>query len=39
MWFKHSMSIAQQLMQIYNTTVHKNKSTVALYVANIRAII
>ena len=27
-----SMSIAQQLMPIYNTTVHKNKSTVALNV-------
>ena len=25
MWFKHSMSIAQQLIPIYNTTVHKNK--------------
>ena len=25
MWFKRSMSIAQQLIPIYNTTVHKNK--------------
>ena len=25
MLFRHSMSIAQQLMPIYNTTVHKNK--------------
>ena len=25
MWFKHSMSIAQQLIPIYNITVHKNK--------------
>ena len=33
MRFKHSMSIAQQLMPIYNTTVHKNKSAVALNVA------
>ena len=38
MWFNHSMSIAQQLMPIYNTTVHKNKSTAALNVANFRAI-
>ena len=30
MWFKHSMSIAQQLNPIYNTTVHKNKTNVAL---------
>ena len=29
---------AQQLMPIYNTTVHTNKSTVALNVANVRAI-
>ena len=27
---RHSMSIAQQLMPIYNTTVHKNKINVAL---------
>ena len=25
MWFKHSKSIAQQLIPIYNTTVHKNE--------------
>ena len=30
MRFKHSMSIVQQLIPFYNTTVHKNKSTVAL---------
>ena len=30
MWFKHSTSIAQQLILIYNTTVHENKSNVAL---------
>ena len=30
MWFKHSMSIALQLLPIYNTNVHKNKSAVAL---------
>ena len=35
---QNSMSIVQQLMSIYNTTVHKNKSTVALNVANVRAI-
>ena len=34
MWFKHSMSIAQQLIPIYNTTVHKNKTIVALNVVN-----
>ena len=34
MWFKHSMSIAQQLMPIYNIIVHKNKSDVALNVAS-----
>ena len=38
MWFKNNMSIAQQPMPINNTLVHKNKSTVALDVANIRAI-
>ena len=27
--FRHSMSIAQQLMPIYNTTVYKNKVNVA----------
>ena len=32
MWFKHSMSIAQQLIAIYNTTVDKNTSSVALNV-------
>ena len=25
MWFKHSMSITQHMMPIYNTTVNKNK--------------
>ena len=30
MWFKHSMSIAQQLIRIYNTTVHKDKSNISL---------
>ena len=30
MWFKYSMSTAHQLMPIYNMTVHKNKSNVAL---------
>ena len=25
MWFKHSMSIAQQLIPVFNTTVHKTK--------------
>ena len=42
MWLKHTMSIAQQLILIYNTTLHKIKSTVAtvaLNVANVRAII
>ena len=34
MWFKHSMSIAQQLLPIYNTTVYKNKTNVALNVVN-----
>ena len=37
MWFKHSMSmsIVQQLIPIYNTTVHKNKTNyVALNVVN-----
>ena len=29
MWFKHSIGIAQQLMPIYNTTVHKKKINVA----------
>ena len=30
MLFRHSMSITQQLMPIYNTTMHKNKINVAL---------
>ena len=30
--FQHSMSIAQQLIPIYNTTVHNSKSYVALNV-------
>ena len=30
MWFKDSMSIAQQVMPIYNTTTHKNKSNLSL---------
>ena len=34
MWFKHNMSIAQQLIPVYNTTVRKNKCSVALNVAN-----
>ena len=33
MWFKHIMSIAQQLIPIYNTTVHKIKSIFALNMA------
>ena len=33
MWFKHSVSIEQQLIPIYNTTVHKNKTNVALNAA------
>ena len=33
-----SMSIAQQLIPIYTTPVHKNKSTVALNVAYVHAI-
>ena len=36
MWFKHSMSIVHQLVPIYNTIVHKNKSYVALNVVNVR---
>ena len=31
MLFRHSMSIEQQLMPIYNTTMHKNKLNLALY--------
>ena len=34
MLFRHSMSIGQQLMPIYNTTVHKNKLNIALNVVN-----
>ena len=30
MLFRHSMSIALQLMPIYNTTTHKNKINVGL---------
>ena len=35
MWFKHSVSNAQQLIPIYNTTVYKNKSYVALNVVKL----
>ena len=36
MLFKHSMSISQQLIPIYNTTVQKNKTyDVALNVARL----
>ena len=35
MRFKHSMSITQQLIPIYNTTVHKNKSNVVLNVIKL----
>ena len=28
MLFRHSMSITQQLIPIYNTTVHKNNKTI-----------
>ena len=35
MLFQHSMSITQQLMPIYNITVHKNLSIVALNVAKL----
>ena len=38
MWFKHSMSIEQKLITIYNTTMYKNKSTIALNAANVCAI-
>ena len=34
MWFKHSMSIAQQLIPICNITVQKNKGYIALNVVN-----
>ena len=30
MWFKHSISIAQQLTPIYNTTVYKIRTRVLL---------
>ena len=32
--FRHSVSVAQQLIPIHNTTVHKNKSIIAFNVAN-----
>ena len=32
MWFKHSMIITKQLIPIYNTNMHKNKSIFALNV-------
>ena len=35
MLFRYSMSITQQLMPIYNITVHKNKTNVALNVVKI----
>ena len=35
MWFKHIMSIAQQLIPIYNTDVHKNNIFVALNVVKL----
>ena len=34
MWFKHSMSIAQQLTLFYKAPKHKNKTNVALKVVN-----
>ena len=34
MWFKHSISVAHQLIPIYSTTVHKNKDLYALNVVN-----
>ena len=33
MSFRHSMSIAQQMIPIYNTTVHKINVNIALNVA------
>jgi len=33
MLFRHSMNIAQQLITIYNITVHENKIYVALSVS------
>ena len=35
MWFKYSMSITQKLIPIYNITMLKNKSYVALNVAKV----
>ena len=38
MWFKHNMSIAQQMILIYNTTIPlciRTKSDVALNVAKL----
>ena len=35
MLFRHSMSITQQLIYIYNATVNKNKSNVALDVVKL----
>ena len=35
MLFKHSMSITQQLIPIYNTTVHKKKNNVAPNLAEL----
>ena len=35
MFYKYSMSIAQQLMPIYNIIVHKNKSNIALNIAKL----
>ena len=35
MRFKRSMNIARQLMPIYNTTVHENKTYVALNVVKL----
>ena len=35
MLFRHSMSITQQLMHIYNTHVHKNKRNIAFNVAKL----
>ena len=33
MLFRYSMTITQQLMPIYDSTMHKNKTTIALNVA------
>ena len=35
MWFKNSKSIAQQLILIYNTLVHKKKTNVTLNVVKL----